>query len=111
MGKARAIKARLAALVLFIALFVSPVFLALTHGPGQLALEADPTAWHAEQGEHWHATDHDHHDGADHDHSPTVLLPAGGDLQPRKAAENWAAQARPASGSIRDGPRRPPRLS
>jgi hypothetical protein len=37
-----------------------------------------------------------------------VLLPAGGDLQPRKAAENWAAQASPASGSIRDGPRRRP---
>lgn len=52
-------------------------FSALTHGPGQLAMEADHAAWHAEQGGHWHATDHDHHDAADHDHSPTVILPAG----------------------------------
>lgn len=111
MGKGRAILTRLAACVLFLALGTAPLFSALTHGPGQLAMEADHAAWHAEQGGHWHATDHDHHDAADHDHSPTVILPAGGELQPPPQTEIWTAQGNPLSGTIRDGPRRPPRLT
>lgn len=111
MGKGRAILTRLAACVLFLALGTAPLFSALTHGPGQLAMEADHAAWHAEQGGHWHATDHDHHDAADHDHSPTVILPAGGELQPPPQTEIWTAQGNPLSGIIRDGPRRPPRLT
>ena len=111
MGKGQAIRARLAALVLFLAFVLAPIVSSLTHGPGQLAMEADHAAWHAEQGEHWHAADHDHHDAADHDHTPTVILPAGGDLLPPLTTERWTAQARPLDGTIRDGPRRPPRLT
>ena len=111
MGTARVVLARMAAFVLFGALSFAPVFSALTHGPGQLAMEADHAALHVEQGGHWHPTDHDHHDAADHDHSPTVLLPVEGELQPPTATESWTAQAGRLSGTIRDGPRRPPRLS
>lgn len=110
MSRGRAILTRLAAFVLSLALAVTPLVSALTHGPGQLAMEADHAAWHAEQGEHWHATDHDHHDAADHDHTATVILPAGGDMQPPPKTDIWAWQGYPLSGTIRDGPRRPPRL-
>ena len=111
MGKGRAILTRLAALVLSLALAVTPLVSAITHGPGQLAMEADHAAWHAEQGAHWHPADHDHHDAADHDHTPTVILPAGDDMQPPPRTEIWAWQGNPLSGTIRDGPRRPPRLT
>ena len=103
MDKRRAILTRLAACVLFLALAMATPFSPLTHGPGQLAMEADHAMWHAEQSEHWHATDHDH--------SQTVILPAVGDLQPPLRTEIWTAQGNPLSGTIRDGPRRPPRLT
>lgn len=110
MDRGRAIIARLAAFLLTIALCLAPIVSAITHGPGQAAMEADHAAWHAEQGEHWHATDHGHHDSADHDHSPTVILPAAGDLDPPPPAGIRTAQATDTNGIIRDGPRRPPRL-
>jgi hypothetical protein len=111
MGKRRIIRARLAALALFFALAFAPLVSALTHGPGQIAMAADHAAWHAEQGDHWHATDHGHHDAGDHDHNPTVILPAGGEVQQAQTTEVWTAQGNLLSGTIRDGPRRPPRLT
>ena len=111
MGSGRTIIARLAALVLLLSLAAAPLFSSLTHGPGQIAIEADHAAWHAEKGGHWHTTGHDHHDAADHDHSPTVILPPGGDLQPPLKTGTWMAQGNPLSGTIRDGPHRPPRLT
>ena len=111
MGKRRTVLAALAACVLILALGVAPLFSALTHGPGQLALKADHTAPvpHAGTGDHWHPVDHDHHAAADHDHATTVILPPVGDLRPPATAEDWTAQAHPLAGTIRDGPRRPPR--
>jgi ABC-type nickel/cobalt efflux system permease component RcnA len=111
MGSGRAIIARIAAYVLCLALALMPLFSALTHGPGQVAMQDDHMAWHAEQGEQWHATGHDHHGTADHDHSTTVILPAGGNLHAPPQTDIWAAQANQLSGIIRDGPRRPPRPS
>lgn len=111
MGTGRMILARFATVLLFLAFACAPIFSALTHGPGQIAMEADHAAWHAEQVGHWHATDHGHHDAGDHDHSPTVILPAGGGIEPPMTAEVWTAQGNPLSGTIRDGPRRPPRLA
>ena len=110
MGIGRVIVARCAAFVLFLALAFAPLFSALTHGPSQLAMEADHAAWHAEQGEHWQATDHGHHDVADHDHMPTFIMPAAGEMETPEPAERWTAQTDALSGTIRDGPRRPPRL-
>lgn len=104
------ILARLAAIMLGVALSFAPVLSALTHGPGQIAIKADHAAWHAEQGGHWHAADHDGHDAADHDHSQSVILLAGNDLPPPQLTEDWTAQDNQMSGTIRDGPRRPPRL-
>jgi hypothetical protein len=107
----RGILAMLAAFVLLLALVIAPLFSSLTHGPGKAAMEADHAAWHAEQGEHWQATDHGHHDSADHDHSPTVILLAGGDLEPHAPKALWTISSRQASGISHDGPRRPPRLA
>lgn len=109
MGKGQRIIARLAALMLLLALAVVPVFSALTHGPGQIGMKDDHAAWHADHGEHWHATDHGYPDATDHDHSTTVILPAGGDLHPPPQANGWSAKVHQRSGIIRDGPRRPPR--
>ena len=111
MGKVRAIMALMAACVLFGALAFAPLFWALTHGPGQLAMKADHAAWYADHGAHGHASDHDHHDATDHDHTQTVILPSVADLDPPPARETWTAQANPRDSTIRDGPRRPPRLS
>lgn len=93
----------MAACVLLGALVLAPLFWALTHGPGQLAMEADHAAWHADHGAHGHASDNDH--------TPTVILPSVGDLDPPPARETWAGQANPHDSAIRDGPRRPPRVS
>ena len=111
MSGKRAIFAWVTALALTLALVFAPLFSALTHGPGQLAMEADHAAWHAEQGEHWQATDHDHHSSADHDHTQSVILPTSAALEHHPGAELWSTQASQLSGIIRDGPRRPPRLA
>ena len=96
--------------MLFLALACAPFISVLTHGPGQIVMEADYAAWHAEQGGHRHASDHGHHDAGDHDHSPTVILPAVGEMQPPLATDVWTVQSNPLFGTILDGPRRPPRL-
>jgi hypothetical protein len=111
MGKGRAITSRLAAFVLSLSLCLAPTVSAITHGPGQAAMEADHAAWHAEQDEHWSAIDHGHHDSADHDHTPNVILPTAGAIEHHPLTEPWVTQASQLSGIIRDGPRRPPRLT
>lgn len=110
MSRGRSILTRLAACVLLLALCIAPAISALTHGPGQMEMDTDHAAWHAEQGGHWHASDHDHHETADHDHTPTVILPPGGDLEHPPSAAIRTVQGKPLSGTIRDGPCRPPRL-
>jgi ABC-type nickel/cobalt efflux system permease component RcnA len=111
MGEGRKIIAGLTALALFLALAVAPLFLAVTRAPMQLAVEADHAAWHAEAGEHRTATDHDHHGATDHDPSITVLQTVGEDRHPPRLTDRWTARANQRSGIIRDGPRRPPRLT
>lgn len=111
MGKVRAIMALMAECVLLGALALVPLFWAFTHGPGQLAMKADHAAWHADHGAEGHAPKHDHHDASDHDHTPTMILPSVADLAPPPARATWTAQANPRDSTIRDGPRRPPRLS
>ena len=103
MGEGRKIIAGLTALALFLALAVAPLFLAVTRAPVQLAVQADHVAWHVEAGEHRIATDHDP--------SITVLQPVGEDRHPPRLTDRWTAQASQLSGIIRDGPRRPPRLT
>ena len=109
MVRLQAILFSAATLVLALALFLAPFLSALTHGPGQLTMEADHATWHAEQGEHWEATDHDHHSAADHDHTPNVILPTLAAIEHHPLTEAWPPQTSQLSGIIRDGPRRPPR--
>jgi hypothetical protein len=98
-----------AVLAVALALALAPAVEAATHGPGALAAEADHRAHHAEHGPAHDLSGPGPHDAGDHDHVPAVLAfasPAGPDLPPDRAL-GAAGPAR--EGTIRDGPRRPPR--
>lgn len=94
-----------------LALFIAgaPAIEAAKHGPGAMTAEADHRAYHAEHG-HTHDMPRGHHDSADHDHVVAAVL------APPEAAFQTSPERtlRPdgiaADGTIRDGPRRPPRL-
>jgi hypothetical protein len=90
-------------------LCAAPVIEAVKHGPGALAAEADHRVVHLEQG-HSHDIPSGHHDSDDHDHVSVALVgPISSDLHApptRSLRPCWMA----ADGTIREGPRRPPRL-
>ena len=101
----------LAGLMLVLSLGSAPVLDASTHGPGTLVAEADHAAFHAAQGETPQAGSHQHHDSTDHDHAMSVILASQGTeaLDMGMAAEFGDLPV--LSGAIRDGPRRPPRVT
>lgn len=99
-----------AALGLAFALAAAPAIEAVKHGPAAQAAEADHRAFHAAHG-HSHDLPAGHHDSGDHDHvSAAVLAPAGAEVH-SAPARKLHPDAMVANGTIRDGPRRPPRLT
>lgn len=104
------IRALCACLVVALSLAVAPAVEALEHGPGVIVAEADHRAFHPEHG-HSHEMPLGHHDSTDHDHVSVALLDApglGAHPAPRKTLR---PESLAVDGTIRDGPRRPPRLT
>lgn len=104
------IRALCACLIVTLSLAFSPTIEAVKHGPGAMVAEADHRDFHAKQGLA-HEIPYGHHDSTDHDHVATAMLSSQGlAIQP-----NPERSRRPESlakdGTIRDGPRRPPRLT
>lgn len=98
--------------LLFVAaLACAPAIEAIKHGPGVMAAEADHRALPATQG-HGHDIGSLHQpEFGDHDHV-TVALPADtGTEFLAKPAQTWSILTFETNGTIRDGPRRPPRLT
>ncbi|OYU19839.1 MAG: hypothetical protein CFE34_03420 [Rhodobacteraceae bacterium PARR1] len=98
-----------AALVMALSLASAPGIEAVKHGPAAILAEADHRAYHAEQG-HGHDMRSGHHDSGDHDHvSAAVLVPTGAEVIQSPPAVRLLPDGMVADGTIRDGPRRPPR--
>lgn len=98
----------IAALVLALPLAASPAIEAVKHGPGAVAAEADHPALHPEHG-HSQDMPSAHHDAGDHDHvSMAVLAPPVAEFH-APPENTLRSKAMLADGTIRDGPRRPPR--
>jgi hypothetical protein len=93
------------------ALTVAPVTLAVTHGPGAMAAEADHRAYHAEHGHSHEIAGPDHHDPSDHDHVGAALFASPDADVPPPPERTLRPEVLAADGMIRDGPRRPPRLT
>lgn len=104
------IRALCVGLIVVLSLTVAQASEAIKHGPGAMASEADHRAFHAAT-EHCDEASHGHHDATDHDHvSAAVLVPPDLDLHPalqRKLRHETLSF----DGAIREGPRRPPRLT
>lgn len=105
------IRALWATLRLALSLAVAPAIEAIKHGPGAMAAEADHRAWHAEHGHSHDIAGADHQDSSDHDHGGAALLAAPGAELPPPPARTLRLAPLVASGTIRDGPRRPPCLT
>ena len=98
-----------AAIVMALSLTAAPAFEAVKHGPGTMVAEADHRAYHAEHG-HFHYMPSGHHDSGDHDHvSVAVLATPGAAFHATPTRTLWP-DGMEACGTIREGPRRPPRL-
>lgn len=104
------IRALCACLIVAVSLAVAPAIEAVKHGPGAMVAEADHRAFHAEHG-HSHEMPQGHHDSTDHDHVSVALLDAPG-LEIHPAPQRTLRpETLAADDTIRDGPRRPPRLT
>jgi len=98
-----------AAIVMALPLAAAPAIEAVKHGPGAMVAEADHRAYHAEHG-HSHAMPGGHHDSGDHDHvSAAVLAPPAATFH-APPTRILRPDGMVADGTIREGPRRPPRL-
>ena len=104
------IRAHCACLIVALLLAVAPAIEAVKHGPGTMAAEADHRAFHAEHG-HSHEMPHGHHDSTDHDHVGAALLDSHGQEVHPAPQRTLRPDILVADGTIRDGPRRPPRLT
>ena len=104
------LRALCACLIMALSLASAPAILAVKHGPGALAAEADHRAYHAEHG-HTHDMPHGHHDSTDHDHFGAAVLAEPGTALHPPPDRTRRPDAIATSGTIRDGPRRPPRLT
>jgi hypothetical protein len=105
------IRALCVSLIVALSLAAAPVAQAVKHGPAAMAAEADHRAYHAEQGRAHDIAGSDHHDPGDHDHvSAALLVSPGADVHP-PLARTLRPVSLDAEGTIRDGPRRPPRLT
>ena len=107
----RGVRALWATLCLALSLAVAPAIEAIKHGPGAMAAEADHRAYHAEHGHSHDIAGADHHDSSDHDHVGAALLAAPGADVPPPPKRTLRPDPISADGTIRDGPRRPPRLT
>jgi hypothetical protein len=105
------IKALCACLIMAMSLLAAPAIEAVNHGPGAMAAEADHRAWHAEHGHSHDIAGSDHHDSSDHDHVVAALLAAPGADVPPPPERTLRPDCLLTSGTIRDGLRRPPRLT
>lgn len=104
-------RAHCATLIAVLALTSAPTALAVKHGPGALAAEADQRATHAKHGHVHEQPMSDHHDSTDHEHvGAAVLGPMGTEFHPAPD-RTLRPVSRTPDGTIRDGPRRPPRLT
>jgi hypothetical protein len=100
-----------ATLIVALALSAAPAALAVKNGAGALTAEADHRAFHAEQGDVHAMATSDHHDSTDHDNVGAALHAASGaELHPAPE-RTLRPDTMAADGTIRDGPRRPPRLT
>ena len=105
----RRIRALCATLIVAFSLAAAPAALAMKHGPGALAAEADHRAIHA--GHEHEMPKSDPHDSSDHEHVSAALLAAQeADWHPAPE-RSLRPDTMIADGTIRDGPRRPPRLT
>lgn len=105
------IRALWAALCLALSLALAPAVDGGKHGPGAMAAEADHRAYHAEHGHAHDIAGSDHHDSSDHDHVGAALLASPAADIPPPPERILRPDPLVASGTIRDGPRRPPRLT
>jgi len=76
-----------------------------------MSAEADHRAFHAEHGHSHDIAGSDHHDSSDHDHVGAALLASPGAEVPPPPLRTLRPGSLAADGTIRDGPRRPPRLT
>ena len=98
-------------LLLVAALACAPVIEAIKHGPGVMAAEADHRALPATHG-HGHDIGRLHRpEFGDHDHVTVALPTDTGTEFLAKSPQTWTILASDTNGTIRDGPRRPPRLT
>jgi hypothetical protein len=107
----RRLGALLAALCLALSLAVAPALETVKHGPGAMAAEADHRAYHVEHGHSHNIAGSDHHDSSDHDHVSVALLVVPAADIPPPPERILRPDPLVASDTIRDGPRRPPRLT
>lgn len=107
----RGIRTLWAALCLALSLAFAPAIEAVKHGPGALAAEADHRAYHAGHGHLHDIAGADHHDSSDHDHVGAALFASQGADVPLPPERTLRPEPLSADGTIRDGPRRPPRLT
>ena len=98
-----------AAIVMALSLAAAPAIEAVKHGPGAMVAEADHRAYHAEHG-HSHDMPSGHHDSGDHDHVSAAVLASPGAAFHAPPTRTLRPEGMVADGTIRDGPRRPPRL-
>lgn len=99
-----------AAMGMALSLAAAPAIEAVKHGPAAHAAEADHRAFHAENG-HSHDMPSGHHDSSDHDHVSAAVLSAPGADVHIAPARSLRPDTMAAVGTIREGPRRPPRLT
>ena len=98
-----------AAIVMALCLAAAPAIEAVKHGPGAMLAEADHRAYHAEHG-HSHDLPSGHHDSGDHDHVSAAVLTSPGIEHHAPPERTLRPDGMVANGTIREGPRRPPRL-
>lgn len=99
-----------AAVVMALSLAAAPAIETVKHGPGAMMAEADHRAYHAAHG-HSHEIPSGHHDAGDHDHVSAAVLAAPGAEVHTSPERKLRPDTMVAVGSIREGPRRPPRLT
>jgi hypothetical protein len=92
-----------------LSLALAPAVEAVKHGPGAMAAEADHRAYHAEHGHVHDIAGADHHESGDHDHGGAALLASPEAEAPPPPARTLRPGSLGADGTIREGPRRPPR--
>ena len=98
-----------AALVMALSLAAAPAIEAVKHSPGAIVAEAEHRAFHAAHG-HSHDVPSGHHDSGDHDHVSVAVLTSPGTEDHAPPERTLRPDGMGAKSTIRDGPRRPPRL-